>query len=37
MNPYLVNEVLNLITEYYNHIRKYNEIIFKELGLDETY
>jgi len=36
-DPYLVNEALNLIVEYRNHIRKYNEMLFRELGLDKTY
>jgi len=36
-DPYLVNEALNLIAEYRNHIRKYNEMLFRELGLDKTY
>ncbi len=36
-DPYLVNEALNLIAEYRNHMRKYNEILFKEFGLDRTY
>ena len=37
LDPYLINEVLNLINEYYGHIKKYNTMIFKELGLDEAY
>lgn len=37
MNPYLVNEVINLIHEYHGHIKKYNEMVFKTLGLDESY
>ncbi len=37
LNPYMVNEVLNLIKEYHGHIRKYNELVFKELGLDRAY
>ncbi len=37
LNPYMVNEVLNLIKEYHGHIRKYNELVFKELGLDKAY
>jgi len=36
-DPYLVNEALNLITEFRSHVKKYNEILFKELGLDENY
>lgn len=34
---YLVNEVINLIKEFYGHVKKYNEMIFKKLGLDESY
>ena len=37
LNPYIVNEVLNLIKEYHGHIKKYNELVFKELGLDKAY
>ena len=37
LNPYLVNEVLNLIKEYHGHLKKYNELVFRELGLDEAY
>ncbi len=37
MDPYLVNEVINLINEYHLHIKKYNEMAFKKLGLDESY
>jgi len=37
LDPYLINEALNLITEYHSHIRKYNEMLFKEFGLDEAY
>ena len=36
-DPYLINEALNLIVEYRNHIRKYNEMLFRELGLEKTY
>ncbi|MCD6323574.1 MAG: phosphate uptake regulator PhoU [Desulfurococcales archaeon] len=37
MDPYLVNEVINLIKEYYGHVSKYNEMVFKRLGLDKSY
>ncbi len=37
LDPYVVNEVLNLIDEFHNHIRKYHELMFRELGLDEAY
>ncbi len=37
LDPYLVNEVINLIKEYYGHVKKYNEMVFKKLGLDESY
>jgi len=37
LNPYLVNEVLNLIKEYHGHLKKYNDLVFRELGLDEAY
>ncbi len=36
-DPYLVNEALNLIAEYRSHMRKYNEMLFREVGLDEAY
>ncbi len=34
---YLSNSVLNLINEFNKHLSKYKLIIFKSLGLDETY
>jgi len=36
-DPYLANGVLNLIGEFNTHLSKYNLIIFKTLGLDESY